>query len=75
MDLAKSTLAYETQLYTVQDSIAEMRLNKPALSLLDEIVTFKYHQALGAADADAEVRMIILCVNGEGLPVSLICRS
>ena len=66
-----STFAYATQLYTVQDGIAEMRLNKPALSLLDELVTFKYHQALGAANADAEVRVIILCVNDEGLSAAL----
>jgi|TARA_B110000240_G_scaffold63733_1_gene72619 enoyl-CoA hydratase len=71
MDLAMNTLSYETLLYTVEDGIAEIRLNRPPLNLLDELSTLEYHRALAVADADPEVRVIILCGNGKGLSAGL----
>ena len=63
MDLAMNTLSYETLLYTVEDGIAEIRLNRPPLNLLDELSTLEYHRALAVADADPEVSfMLIPCV-------------
>ena len=66
-----STFAYATQLYTVQDGIVGKRFNRPTLSLLGELFTLQWRWALVAADADPEVRVIILCVNDEGLSAGL----
>ena len=66
-----NTFKYETLLYTVRDGIAEIRLNRPPLNLLDEQSTLEYHQALRAADADPDVRVIILSGNGKGLSAGL----
>ncbi len=53
--------------YAVQDSIAEIVLDRPPLNLIDEISTLEYHSALRAADADPDVRVIILRGAGKGL--------
>lgn len=62
---------YKTLLYTVHDGIAEVRLNRPPLNLLDEDATLEYHRALIAADKDSDVKVIILCGNGKGLSAGL----
>lgn len=59
--------SYNTLLYSVADGIAEIRLNRPPLNLLDRDSTLEYHNALNTANADPEVKVIILCGNGKGL--------
>jgi len=53
--------------YAVQDSIAEIVLDRPLFNLIDEISTLEYHSALRKADADPEVRVIILRGAAKGL--------
>ncbi len=58
---------YKTLIYTVSEGIGEIRLNRPPLNLIDRDSTLEYHHALQTADADHQVRVIILCGNGKGL--------
>lgn len=58
---------YNTLIYTVSEGIAEIRLNRPPLNLIDKDSTLEYHHALRHADADPLVKVIILCGNGKGL--------
>ena len=51
----------------MQDSIAEIVLDRPPLNLIDEIPTLEYHGDLRNADADPDVRVIILRCAGKGL--------
>ena len=59
--------SYNTLIYTLDEGIAEIRLNSPPLNLIDRDSTLEYHHALKTADADPEVKVIILCGNGKGL--------
>ncbi len=58
---------YNTLIYTASEGIAEIRLNRPPLNLIDKDSTFEYHHALQTADADPDVKVIVLCGNGKGL--------
>lgn len=58
---------YQTLIYSVNDSIAEITLNRPPLNLIDRDLTLEYHSALKAADNDPAVKVIILAGNGKGL--------
>lgn len=58
---------YKTVNYVVEDHIAEIVLNRPPLNLIDRELTEDYHAALRAADADPEVKVIILSGSGKGL--------
>lgn len=59
--------AYDTLKYSASNGIAEIELNRPPLNLIDEISTREYHLALKMADADPDVRVIILRGAGKGL--------
>jgi enoyl-CoA hydratase/carnithine racemase len=58
---------FNTLIYTLSEGIAEIRLNRPPLNLIDRDSTLEYHRALQMADADPLVKVIILCGNGRGL--------
>ena len=58
---------FDTLIYTVAEGIAEIRLNRPPLNLIDRDSTLEYHHALRMADADPQVKVIVLCGNGKGL--------
>jgi len=58
---------FQTLLYRVDEHIAEIVLNLPPLNLIDRELTLEYHRALRAAEADPEVRVIILSGMGRGL--------
>ncbi|MEH6557446.1 MAG: enoyl-CoA hydratase/isomerase family protein [Oceanicoccus sp.] len=58
---------FDTLIYTVAEGIAEIRLNRPPLNLIDRDSTLEYHHALQMADADPLVKVIVLCGNGKGL--------
>jgi enoyl-CoA hydratase/carnithine racemase len=58
---------FNTLIYTLSEGIAEIRLNRPPLNLIDRDSTLEYHRALQMADADPLVKVIILSGNGRGL--------
>ncbi|MFT5693112.1 MAG: enoyl-CoA hydratase [Oceanicoccus sp.] len=62
-----SETKYQTLNYIVVNHIAEIVLSRPPLNLIDRQLTEDYHAALLAADADSEVRVIILSGTGKGL--------
>jgi enoyl-CoA hydratase/carnithine racemase len=54
-------MAYETILYEKKAPIATITLNRPeALNAISQQMTGELHRALDEADADREVRAIIL---------------
>lgn len=62
-----SSGAYHTLEYSVEESIAEIILNRPPLNLIDRNLTEDYHAALKTADADPTVKVIVLSGKGKGL--------
>jgi enoyl-CoA hydratase len=60
-------MSYKTILYDVTGPVATITLNRPdALNAISPEVTSELHHALDAADADAQVRAIILTGAGRG---------
>ena len=60
-------MAYETILYEKTSPIATITLNRPeALNAISQQMTAELHRALDEADADREVRAIILTGAGRG---------
>jgi enoyl-CoA hydratase len=60
-------MPYETILYDVSGPVATITLNRPdALNAISPQVTSELHAALDAADADPDVRAIILTGAGRG---------
>ncbi len=53
--------------YDARDGIAEIVLDRPPLNLVHEEMTREYLAALDAADADADVRVVVLSGAGKGL--------
>jgi enoyl-CoA hydratase/carnithine racemase len=58
---------YTTLEYTVTAGVAVIRLARPPLNLIDNLLVDEYFNALDCADADAEVKVIILAGSGKGL--------
>ncbi|MCG8490463.1 MAG: enoyl-CoA hydratase/isomerase family protein, partial [Sneathiellales bacterium] len=58
---------FTTLKYTVQNNIAEIILDRPPANLIDYELTYDYLNALDMADADDDVRVIILRGEGKGL--------
>jgi len=64
----KETMSdFTTLKYTVQNHIAEITLDRPPANLIDYELTYDYLKALDLADADEDVRVIILRGEGKGL--------
>jgi enoyl-CoA hydratase/carnithine racemase len=60
-------MAYETILYDTSGPVATITLNRPeALNAISQSMTAELHRALDQADADREVRAIILTGAGRG---------
>ena len=60
-------MAYETILYEKKAPVATLTLNRPeALNAISQQMTAELHRALDEADADREVRAIILTGAGRG---------
>lgn len=59
--------SFQTLRYQVQQQIAQITLDRPPANLLDLDSTLEYHAALKLADADPEVRVILLSGAGKGL--------
>ncbi|MFN0144905.1 MAG: enoyl-CoA hydratase/isomerase family protein [Dehalococcoidia bacterium] len=60
-------MAYEAILYGVEDGVATITLNKPErLNAFDDQMLNEWHQAVVAADADPEVRVVIITGAGRG---------
>ena len=60
-------MAYEAILYGVDDGVATITLNKPErLNAFDDQMLSEWHQAVVAADQDAEVRVVIITGAGRG---------
>jgi enoyl-CoA hydratase/carnithine racemase len=61
------TMAYETIVYETQGPVATITLNRPeALNAISQQMTAELHRALDEADADRQVRAIILTGAGRG---------
>ena len=53
--------------YSAADGIAEIVLDRPPLNLVHKDMTLEYFAALERADADSEVRVVVLSGAGKGL--------
>lgn len=62
-----SDLNFQTLNYEVEEHTAKITLDRPPANLIDREMTLEYHRALKTADADPEVRVIILTGKGNGL--------
>ncbi|MEM9357935.1 MAG: enoyl-CoA hydratase-related protein [Pseudomonadota bacterium] len=60
--------------YSVSDGIASITIDNPPLNLLDRQVTLEYFKALERADADPDVRVIVLSGAGKGLSAGVDIR-
>lgn len=60
-------VSFDHLIYKVEDHIAEVIFNRPPLNLINEELTLEFHAALKSADADADVRVIVLSGEGRGL--------
>ena len=58
---------YQTLRYSVDNHIAEIVFDRPPANLIDRTLTLEYHAALQAADADPDVRVILVSGAGKGL--------
>ena len=58
---------YNALRYRVAEELAHIVLDRPPLSLIDEVLTREYNDALKRAEASADCRVIILSGNGRGL--------
>jgi enoyl-CoA hydratase/carnithine racemase len=61
------TKSYEFIRYAATDGIAEITLDRPPLNLIHRDMTLEYFAALEAADADKNVRVVVLGGAGKGL--------
>jgi len=59
--------AYSLLHYSVRDGIADIVLDNPPANVINPAMTDEYFQALDAAAADPEVRVIVLSGKGKGL--------
>jgi enoyl-CoA hydratase/carnithine racemase len=60
-------MAYEAILYDVEDGVATITLNKPErLNAFDDQMLTEWHQAVVQADADRDVRVVIITGAGRG---------
>ena len=62
-----SNTSYETLRVDVVDNIARITLDRPPANLIDRLSILEYHSALIAADADPNIRVIVLAGAGKGL--------
>lgn len=62
-----SSTRYETLRVDVEDNIARITLDRPPANLIDRLSILEYHSALIAADADSDIRVIVLAGAGKGL--------
>ena len=53
--------------YEIEEQTAKIILDRPPANLIDRDMTLEYHAALRQADADPNVRVIVLAGNGPGL--------
>ena len=58
---------YEFLRYEVQDRIATISLDRPPVNAIHEAMTLEYFDALARADAEPEVRALVLRGEGRGL--------
>ena len=65
---------YETLQYEVTGGIATIMLDRPPVNVIDEAMTLEYFDALSRADADDEVRVLILGGKGKGLSAGVDIR-
>ena len=65
---------FSTLKYAVHDGIATITLSRPPLNLIDLDSTQEYLRALDLADADTEVKVIILNGDGKGLSAGVDIR-
>lgn len=61
------TTSFEHLRYSVEDGIAEIRLDRPPLNLIDLDLTHEYLAALDRANSDQAARVIVLSGEGKGL--------
>lgn len=61
------TGSYSFIRYAAAEGIAEITLDRPPLNLLHEDMTLEYFDALETADADPEVRVVVVSGAGKGL--------
>ena len=59
------TESFEFIRYAVSDGIAEIVLDRPPLNLVHKDMTLEYFQALETADADPDVRVVVLSGAGK----------
>ena len=59
--------SFANLIFSVDNKIAEIILNRPPLNLLTEEVTREFHAALKLADDDPDVRVIVFSGSGKGL--------
>ncbi len=60
-------MAYEAILYDIEDGVATITLNKPErLNAFDDQMLTEWHQAIVQADADRDVRVVIITGAGRG---------
>ncbi len=62
-----SSTDFQTLRYETDDHIAEIILDRPPANLIDRDSTLEYHAALKMADADPQVRVVLLSGAGRGL--------
>jgi enoyl-CoA hydratase len=60
-------MSYQTLRFTIDRQIAEIVLDRPPANLIDRDSTLEFHHALKAADANPDVRVILLSGAGKGL--------
>jgi enoyl-CoA hydratase/carnithine racemase len=61
------TTTYETLRYDVTDGVANITLDRPPLNLIDLTLAEEYLSALDRADADDDVKVLVLAGAGKGL--------
>ena len=60
--------------YEVDEGVAYITLDRPPLNLIDLELTEDYLRALDTADADEDVKVLVLSGNGKGLSAGVdIC--
>ena len=61
------TTRFEYLRYSVEDGIAEIRLDRPPLNLIDLDLSHEYLAALDLANSDQAAKVIVLSGEGKGL--------
>ncbi len=62
-----SDSSFSTLHYEIEDQTAKILLDRPPANLINKEMTLEYHAALRRADADSEVRVIVVGGKGDGL--------